>query len=278
MAIELGDTKIDYVPIRVAREMPGLRIVLAAFTIPGPWFESCKGIYHVKGLDYTAVRNSDENASDIQIGMNGSQSELVAWTAQSSAPVVVWNDERPRSLWNDQLYLAERLSPEPRLIPEDPEERIRMFGLANELLSEDGLVWNKRYIMVADALRRLPADAEDRAFWIHLGQKYNYSDAAAARAAGHIARIVETMDAQLAAQRSKGRRYLIGDALSALDVYWACVCGILAPMPEARCPMWDGFRGIYGNDDPGIAKALSDELKAHRDFIYDEHLQLPIVF
>lgn len=278
MAIELDAVKTEYVPIRLAREMPGLRIVLAAFTIPGPWFESCKGIYHVKGLDYTPVRNSDEDASDIQIGMDGSQSELVAWTGQSSAPVVVWNDERPRSLWNDQLYLAERLSPDPPLIPSENEDRVRMFGLANDLLGEDGLVWNKRFMMVDDALRKLPADSDQRPFWIHLGEKYNYSEAAAARAASHIAGIVATIDAQHRAQRAVGHRYLIGDALTALDIYWACVCGILAPMPEDRCPMWNGFRGIYGNDDPGIAKALSDELRAHRDFIYDEHLELPIVF
>ncbi len=103
MSIQVDDTKINYNPIREARQMSGLRIVLGAFAIPGPWREACKGAYYAKGLDYTPVRSSNENASDSIIGMGDSQSELVEWTAQSSASVVIWNDERPRSMWNDQL-------------------------------------------------------------------------------------------------------------------------------------------------------------------------------
>jgi glutathione S-transferase len=278
VAIQLTDTKSEYIPIREARKMSGLRIVLASFTIPGPWFEACKGVYYVKGLEYARVRNSDEGAADAQIGMGNSQSELFAWTAQSSAPVVAWNDERPRASWIDQLRLAERLAPEPALIPEDYDDRIRMFGLANELLGEDGLVWNKRQRMVTEAFARLPDDSPERGFWEHLGRKYGYSEAAGRRAPGHIAGILEAIGEQLTGQRAKGRRYLIGESLSALDIYWAAVCGILAPMLEDRCPMFEGFREVYGNRDPRIAKRLSEELLAHRDFIYEEHLELPIVF
>jgi hypothetical protein len=49
-------------------------------------------------------------------------------------------------------------------------------------------------------------------------------------------------------------------------------------MDPERCPMWSDFRGPYGNDQPRIAAALTTELVAHRDFIYETHLQLPIVF
>lgn len=278
MTIELDDFKINYIPIREARQMSGLRIVLGAFTIPGPWHEACKGIFHVKGLSYTPVRSANENATDLEVGMNGSQSELQQWTAQSSAPVVIWNDERPRSLWNDQLMLAERLNPKPRLIPEDTEQRIRMFGLANELMGENGLVFNKRHLMVAGPLKSLPVDSPERAFWTFLGSKYNYDETVAAAAASRMKGIVELMAAQLTSQQAAGSKYLIGDSLSALDIYWATCCGILQPLPEDLCPMWTGFRGPYGNDDPGIASALGDALLRHRDFIYQTHLQLPIVF
>lgn len=279
MTIELDDIKTNYITIREARARSGLRVVLGAFPIPGPWHEACKGICYVKGLEFASVRSSNEGASDLQIGMDGTQSELMGWTAQASAPVMIWNDERPRSLWNDQLYLAERLEPEPRLIPEDAGERIRMFGLAGELMGENGLNWSKRHMMVAVPLHSLPEGSSDRAFWTYLGNKYGYSEEAAAAAARRIRAIVEALGAQLSAQHERGSRYLIGDQLSALDIYWATSCGILDPMPEDRCPMWTGFRGSsYGNDDPGIAKALTSELCAHRDFIYDEHLQLPVVF
>ena len=103
MAIQADAVKLDHIPIREARKMSGLRVVLGAFTIPGPWHEACKGIYYVKGLSYTPVRSSNEDASDLLLGMDGSQSELIEWTAQSSAPVVIWNNERPRAPWHDQI-------------------------------------------------------------------------------------------------------------------------------------------------------------------------------
>jgi Glutathione S-transferase, C-terminal domain len=278
MTIELRDVKLDYIPIAKARRMSGLRIVLGAYPIPGPWRESCKGVFYVKGLKYVPVRTGNDGSSDLALGMDGTQTELIEWTGQTSAPVVAWNDERPRSSWIDQLNLAERLAPNPPLIPVDIDERGRMFGLANELLGENGLVWVKRLLMVDGPLKSLSADDPQRAFWIFLGEKYGYSPAAAERAAQRIEAVVTAFGNQLKPQQAHGRRYLIGDRLSALDIYWAACCGILDPMPPERCPMADAFRGTYGNTDPRIDKALTRELRAHRDFIYDEHLEMPIVF
>ncbi|MGH8598132.1 MAG: hypothetical protein ACREXT_15870 [Gammaproteobacteria bacterium] len=279
MAIGFDDIRLDYVSIAEARKMSGLRMVLGAYPIPGPWREACKGVYRVKGLRYTPVRTGNAGTSDIALGLGDTQTELIEWTGQASAPVVIWNDERPRSTWIDQLNLAERLAPTPSLIPSNLEDRARMFGLANELLGENGLVWVKRLLMVDAPLKALSADDPQRPFWIFLGDKYGYSPATVEAAARRIAGIADAFAAQLGAQRARGSKYLVGDQLSALDIYWATCCGVLDPMPEARCPMADGFRGnVYGNTDPGIAKALVSTLRAHRDFIYDTHLELPIVF
>jgi glutathione S-transferase len=278
MTIELRDVKLNYITIAKARAMSGLRIVLGAYPIPGPWRESCKGVFYVKGLKYVPVRTRNDGSSDLALGMDGTQTELIEWTGQTSAPVVAWNDERPRSSWIDQLNLAERLAPNPPLIPVDIDERARMFGLANELLGENGLVWVKRLLMVDGPLKSLSADNPQRAFWIFLGEKYGHSPAAAELAAQRIEAVVRAFANQLRAQQARGKRYLIGDRLSALDVYWAACCGVLDPMPPERCPMADAFRGTYGNTDPRIDKALTRELRAHRDFIYDEHLEMPIVF
>ncbi len=219
MPIQPNDIRTDYIPIHEARQMSGLRIVLSAFAIPGPWHEACKGVYHVKGLDYTPVRSSNEGASDLMLGIGDTQSELVEWTAQSSAPVVIWNDERPRSMWNDQLYLAERLSPEPPLIPTDPDDRMRMFGLANELLGEDGLCFRKRHFMTSVPLAEMAQDDPQRGLFAYLGAKYGYDESAVAGATARIVEILGTMDAQLAGQRAQGRRYLVGNRLSAVDIY-----------------------------------------------------------
>jgi hypothetical protein len=48
MTIELSDVKLDYITIAEARRMSGLGIVLGAYPIPGPWRESCKGVFYVK--------------------------------------------------------------------------------------------------------------------------------------------------------------------------------------------------------------------------------------
>lgn len=279
MAIELTDIKLNYVTIAEARRMSGLRVVLGAYPIPGPWREACKGILWVKGLKYTPVKTANAGASDLAIGMQDSQSELIEWTGQASAPVIAWNDERPRSTWIDQLHLAERLQPEPPLIPAAIEDRIRMFGLANELLGENGFVWVKRLLMVHGPLQSLAADDPQRSFFEFLGQKYGYTPAGAEVAALRIIDILGAFAAQLERQHAAGRRYLVGDRLSALDIYWASCCAILDPMPPERCPMADAFRaGPYGNSDPRIEAALTPALRAHRDFIYETHLELPIVF
>ncbi|MGE0486338.1 MAG: glutathione S-transferase C-terminal domain-containing protein [Gammaproteobacteria bacterium] len=280
MTIAIDDIKRHYVTIAEARRMDGLRIVLGAFTVPGPWHEACKGICHVKGLAYTPVRSANEGASDLQIGMGGSQSELVEWTAQSSAPVMVWNDERPRALWNDQLYLAERLQPEPSLIPAAPEDRALMFGLANELMGEGGLLFHKRHFMAGPFVDSLPADSPARALMSFLGQKYGYNETALARATGRVVEALNLVDAQLARQQARGRRYLVGDTLSALDIYWATSCGFLDPLPESLCPMVSDFRApyLYGTPNAEIERALTPALRKHRDFVYERHLELPIVF
>ena len=133
--------------------------------------------------------------------MGGSQSELVEWTAQSSAPVMVWNDERPRALWNDQLYLAERLQPEPSLIPAAPEDRVRMFGLANELMGEGGLLFHKRHFMAGPFVDSLPEDSPARTLMSFLGQKYGYNEQALVRATGRIVGVRADGDLDIAFDR-----------------------------------------------------------------------------
>jgi len=276
--IELTDIKLDYVEIAKAREMSGLRIVLGAYAIPGPWREACKGVFHVKGLPYTPVATGSTPGTDLNFGMMNADCDLIAWTGQASAPVVVWNDERPRTTWIDQLYLAERLSPNPPLIPSAMEDRIRMFGLINEIVSEHGLGWSKRLAIIHATLAATPPGAQERALFEHFAQKYGYNEVEAVAAPRHMAAIMTRLDKQLHAQQDAGKRYFIGDSLSALDIYWAAFLGFFSPLPVDLCPMGTVFRGLYTNPDPETQAALSDRLVAHRDFIYREHLELPIVF
>ena len=173
--VELGDVKLKYASIAEARKMSGLRLVLGAFTVPGPWRESCKGIFQVKGIPYTPVVSASEGRIDLEFGKDGADAELRAWTAQSSGPVAIWNDERPRSTWIEQLYLAERLNPDPPLIPAAVEDQILMFGLAHQVIGECGFGWTKRLAIFHRVLEAMPPDDPQRDLWIYAGEKYLYS-------------------------------------------------------------------------------------------------------
>ena len=249
--------------------MPGLRLILGANTVPGPWREACKGIFYVKKIPYAPVASA---------GSDGSPRELIEWTAQASAPVAIWNDERPRSTWIEQLYLAERLQPDPALIPANREERISMLGIINEICGENGFAWSKRLMMIDAMLSNPEVNPATRNFWQHLGGKYGYSKDAAAAAPARIIEVLEFLASRIEHQKAKGSQFFIGDRLSALDIYWAAFAGVVSPLPPELCPMASAFRDVYSERNPAIAAAIAPILLEHRDFIYREYLELPVIF
>lgn len=276
--IMITDITVDYRPIAEARKLSGLRLVLGAYAVPGPWREACKGLFYVKKIPYTPVVTASAGRSDLEFGMAEADRELVEWTGQASAPVAAWNNERPLAGWLDQINLAERINPEPPLVPAALDDRARMFGLVNELAGEHGFAWTKRLAIIHRVMPTLPPGDPARAFWSHLGEKYRYTPDGGRRAPARMAEILTALDQQLAGALARGERYFIGGRLSALDIYWATFSTMLAPMSPALCPMATSFREHYSNPDPETQAALSPALIAHRDFIYENWLELPIVF
>ncbi len=255
----------DFISVAEARNMPGLRIVLTP-AIPGPWSESIKGIFGVKNLSYAWVEQV----------VGGENLDLIDWTAQATAPVAVWNDEPPRSTWIEQLYLAERLEPNPPLIPNDIDERMQMIGFCHELLGENGFVWSRRLQLLHPTMCNPDATPEAQAFATYFADKYLYEKTRAENAPEHAADFLRSLSAQLAAQKAKGSKFLIRDRLSALDIYWAACAAIVQPLPHDVCPMSDDFRAMYSTIGPVVEAALDPALIEHRDFIYAEYLTLPL--
>lgn len=280
MTEEIGfdDVVLDYASIAQARQASGLRLVLGAYTIPGPWREACKCLFEVKRIPYLPVRTADDGAADAELGNNNTQSELIAWTAQASAPVAVWNQERPRSAWIDQLNLAERLAPDPALVPADIDLRMQMFGCINEIAGQNGLGWCKRNHLIHKAFEDTAPGSSDHEFWTVLARKYAYTPDAGRQAVARMVEILTMLGRRLERQHRRGSRYLIGDSFSALDIYWSTFYAIFEPLPHHLCPMATSYRPAYTNSDPDVAAAIAPELAAHRDFIYESHLTLPIVF
>ena len=253
-----------YVEVEEARNMAGLRLVLSP-GVPGPWSEAAKGIFYVKKIPYIPVRQK-----------MGIDPVLREWTAQDGAPVAIYNDERPRSTWIEQLYLAERLAPEPALIPKPLDDRVAMFGLSNELCGESGFSWSKRLLLFHASLTAPGASEEVLKLTRVLAVKYGYDAALVDAARARIVEILRALSARIDEQSRRGSRYLIGNQLSALDIYWATFCAIINPLPDELCPMAPEFRSAYTNKDPAIAAVVSPRLYEHRDFIYHEYLELPV--
>jgi hypothetical protein len=100
-----------WLTLQEALDAPGLRVAPVRGGLPSPWSEFTRSCFHVKRIPYSLVdaRDADRGLTSIR-----------TLTGQESLPVVFWNDERPCSSWLDQLLLAERISPQPRLLPDDP--------------------------------------------------------------------------------------------------------------------------------------------------------------
>lgn len=250
-----------WLDVAAARDLPGLRLVLTR-GVPGPWGESAKALFHVKGVPFVRVAQ--------QLG-SGNEA-LLAWTGRDDAPIAVWNDEPPRHAWMDIALLAERIAPDPPLLPQSVEERALVFGLGRELCGELGLGWCRRLMLVDQLMKAAP----DLPITRHLASRYGYAPETAAAAPRRTIEIVGAFSRQLAAQRARGRRFLVGDALSALDLWWAAFAAMLEPLPPELCPMRADTRAAYVVRDPALRAAIDPALLAHRDAIYRDFLELPV--
>jgi glutathione S-transferase len=249
------------VSVEQAIARSGLRMVVVG-GVPSPWGEAAKGILHIKRIEWAAVRLSYDSEP------------LKAWAGQRSGPVAIYNDERPRSGWAEILLLAERLAPEPALLPTDAAERADLFGLAHEICGEGGLGWTRRLQMVHAGLQG-QGGFEPRVAQ-YLSRKYGHSAEAGAAAAPRVAALLRMLAARLQAQQAAGSGYYIGGRLSAVDVYCAAFMAMFRPLPPEQCAMDAASRQAFEFREPLSEAALDPILLAHRDRIYAEHLELPL--
>jgi glutathione S-transferase len=171
--------------------------------------------------------------------------------------------------------LAERLGSGPSLLPVASVERAECLGLCMEIAAQQGFSWNARLWMLAALMGTDPAAAATP-LERNMLRQYGMSAAAAAAAPARVADIVQNLAQQLRAQRGRGREYLVGSQLTALDVYWACFSQMIAPLPPDVNPVPDYVRSLYGAPPPQVAAALDPLLLEHRDRIFERHIGLPL--
>ncbi len=258
---------MKYFSVEEGTALPGLRLVLTR-GVPGPWGELAKAVFHVKGLAYAAV--AQEAGSDDEA--------LRRWTGAANAPTAVWNDEPARIDRAGILFLAERLAPEPALLPKDARERALCLGLCDAITGEQGFGWCRRLLMIELMMRAPSLPEPTRLLRDTLAWRYGWSEAAGAAAPTRCAEVLALLARQLAAQRARGSAYLVGSSLSVADLTWATFAVLVRPLPHDVCPMPKQTRAMYEMKVPAIEAALDPALLVHRDLIYERHLVLPIDF
>lgn len=252
---------VNYVSVGEAMQRDGLRVVVVG-GVPSLWGEAAKGILHIKRIPWTAVRLSYDDEA------------LVAWAGQRSGPVAVLDDEPPVSDWQDILLLAERLAPDPALLPASAGAREQVLAISRGICASGGLGWTRRLQLVAASFRNQGGFPERVAKY--LGAKYGYEAEMADSYPVRVAEMLGRLSQRLHAQRKAGSRYYVGDSVSAADIYSACLMAMFRPLPAAECAMNESTRQAFELVDAETEKALDPILFEHRDWMYAQHLELPL--
>jgi glutathione S-transferase len=251
----------EYLTVADAITRPGLRMVVVG-KVPSPWGEAAKAIFHIKNIDWSAVRLAYDDPS------------LASWAGQLTGPVAIFNDEDPRAGWEEILTLAERLQPDPPLLPADAGIREQVLLLAEKFCGQGGFGWHRRLQMVRAGLSKNGGFNERVAGY--LGQKYGYDPARVAENDARVRTLLGEFAALLRAQQASGKPYYLGDTLTAADIYSATFMAFVRPLPDHQCAMHPGARAAFELLDDETRAAVDPILIAHRDMMYARHLELPL--
>jgi len=264
--VDTKDSKnIKFIPLDEAAEMKsGTRVTF----IPGMqalYAEALKNICYVKKIPLIRALHPLMGI-DKETGEDR-QARLYELTSQTSLPSMFHDRERPRNVWIEQLYLAENIGEQasPRLIPDNLQDRVDMLGLCAVILGEDGLVWNIRI------LNDTP-----------LARKYGYSEEASSKATDKIVEIINLIDSRLETQEKLGSSFLIGNSLSALDIYWATMIMSSISTPDEIMPKTEQNQGMLmwfeaNSKLPEIAGALTKRIEEHQHYILKNFCETPAV-
>jgi glutathione S-transferase len=110
----------------------------------------------------------------------------------------------------------------------------------------------------------------------YLGKKYGYSPDAGEAAGAHVVEKLGALAARLKAQRAAGSGYVVGNSLTAADIYSAAFVAMFRPLPDTQCAMEPSTRAAFESCDAATLAALDPVLLEHREKVYRDHLELPL--
>ncbi len=250
---------LEYVSLETLRERRGTRIVTPA-TVASPWSEATKGLFAIAQLPAAVFAR-----------MPGTTEVTAALGGIDNVPVVLHDDEPPRTNWAGIVGLCARLAPD-ALIPSDPAARAKMMGLIELIAGEGGLGWTSRLAMIHASF-----DSQgERGFLLpiakYLAKRYGFSrDLNATTLRDRVRSQFSVLRAELHGP------YFAGERVSALDVYATCFLIPLATVDDSVCPqMAAPVRKAFAAARDLFAEDVPAELWAHRALMIERHLPLPI--
>ncbi len=254
---------MQYLSPLEAQNRVGIRLVLTGGAF-NAWCESAEAIFRLKDLPYLPVVQEPF----------GDNAALVEWTGIRNAPQAICDDEPPCSRWEQILFLAERLEPSVPLIPSDSQDRVLMLGICQEICGEQGFGWSVRLDKMEPLCRRMPSGDPDVVRIFKWSREYGYRQDQEGAGAIRAAATMEVLAGQLARQAERQSAYLVGQGLSAADIYWAVFSEMVKPLARTVRPLDEPTRATFRANSELLARAVErwPQLFAHRDMIYAKYL------
>jgi glutathione S-transferase len=250
---------MHYIQLADVGNTAGPKLVLTK-GVPGPWGELVKAILQVKNVAYTAVAQYPGKSDE----------QLKALSGQTSAPVLIDNGVCIADL-KEIILTIEKNYPSPMLLPSDELALANVWESIDFIAGQDGFAWNRRLMMFTPLMQCDPPLEMIK----NLAAKYGYSEAVTESAPRQVLVVLARIASQLNAQAKINQRYMFGNSLTALDITWAVFCSLLLPLPEGVNTMPQGMRKSYTLSDD-LMSYVDSILLEHRDYIYKNHLTLPL--
>lgn len=252
---------VDFAQAQLDREA-GRPVLTVVAQIPSPWSEGVKGLLELQGRDYSALRLDPRNQ------------ELHAWAGSPSAPSLMLPGKAPLTQAVEIIEALDQEELGKPLLPKDSALRAGALEMVRELVGPGGLAWSRRLLSIHAGLHGAGGFVEPIAEY--LSTKYNYDDSQVPAARERMLATLRSLAERIKAQNHADSPYFFGREVSAADVYCAVCMAVFVPLDEGQCPMDPIIRTTFEERDEQILQALDPILLAHRDFIYQQHLELPV--
>jgi glutathione S-transferase len=151
-----------------------------------------------------------------------------------------------------------------------------MLGLCHELMSQEGLVWNARLLLVETSFSTQGGQGFSMPIAHHLGARYGYRPGCARGAKEQMVAAVAALDRRLQRNGTSDCIYYLGSRPTALDIYSMASIDMLLPLPSDQCPMHPRIRAALDSRREEMEALVPTSLREHRDLMHRMHVPLPI--